>query len=210
MPSGEARGVAEAACCVLREEVGSICSLLSSSSEDRKDPPVAMSSSTSGLTSPARPKIMGGSSSLHTTRHMPSNLHYPMCNSHMAATHRLLLLLIPGPAGTPPGGGSNNSNNPLGLVISRRDHRRRSCGNSSRNKPCTKAYMIERRSSRRKVFLPRQVVTYTGTHRLLHSQTTLKGYQTKEGDSRRPHLMVKSVLLALVARCRYDVKHRLT
>lgn len=186
----------------------SICSLLSSSSEDRKDPTVAVSNPTSGLMSPARPKNMRGSSSLHTTRPMPSNLHYPLRSSHTAATHRLLLLLTPVPARTPPSGGSNNnSNNPLGQVISRRDRRRHSCGNSSRSKPSTKACMIGS-SSKRKVSLPHQVVTYTGTHRLLHSHTALKGYQTKEEDSRRPHLMASFVPLALVVRCRNIVLPR--
>lgn len=207
MLSGEARGAAGAACCIHRGEAGSICSLLSNSSEDRRDSTVPVSSSTSGLMSPARPKIMGGSNSLLTTR--PS-LH-PLRSSHTAATHRLPLLLTPVPARTPPSGGSNNnSNNPPFLVIIRRDRHHRRCGNSSRNKLSTKACMIERRSSGRKVFLHRQVVTYTGTHRFLHSQTTLRGYQANEGGSRRPHLLARFVLLALVVRCRYGVKHRLT
>lgn len=185
MPSGEARGAAGAACCVPRGKAGSICSLLGSSSGDRKDPTVAANNPTSGLMSPARLKNMRGSSSLHTTWPMPSNLYRPLRSSHTAATHRLLLLLTHVPARTRPSGGSNNnSKNPLGLVISRRDRRRHSCGNSSRNKPSTKACLIRRRSSGRKVSLPRQVVTYTGTHRLLHSHTILKAYQTKEEDSR--------------------------
>lgn len=174
MRSGEARGAAGAACCILRWQVGSIWSLLSSSSEARKDPTVAASKCTRGLMSPVRLRTMGGSSSLHIASRMPSNLHYRRRSSHMAAIRRLLLLPTLVLAPMPSSGRNHRNNNMVSLVAFMVGRLPRSCGNCSKSKPFIKTCKIERWSSGHRGFLHRQVVTYTGTHRFLHSDSTLK------------------------------------
>lgn len=174
MRSGEARGAAEAACCILRWEVGSIWSLLSSSSEAREDPTVAASNWTRGLMSPVCPRTMVGRSSLRIASPMPSNLHYPLRSCHMAAIRRLLLLPTLVPAPMPSSGRNHRNNNLVCLVAFMSGRLPRSCGNCSKSKPSIKACKIERWSSARRDFPPRQVVTYTGTRRFLHSDSTLK------------------------------------
>lgn len=174
MRSGEARGAAGAACCVLRWKVGSIWRLPSSSLEARKDITVAANNCTHGLMSPVRPRTMGGSSSLHIASPMPSNLHYPLRSSNMAAIRRLLLLPTLVLAPMPSSGMNHRNNNLVCLVAFMIGHLPRSYGNCSKNKPSIKAYMIESWSSGRRGFLPSQVVTYTGTHRFLHSDSTPK------------------------------------
>lgn len=86
----------------------------------------------------------------------------------MAAIRRLLLpTLVPAPM---PSSGRNDRNNNLVCLVSVMIGRLpRSCGNCSKSKLYIKAFKIESWSSGRRDFLPRQVVTYTGTHRFLHS-----------------------------------------
>lgn len=140
---------------------------------------MAASNCTRGLMSPVCPRIMVGRSSIHIASPMPSNLHYPLRSCHMAAIRRLLLLPTLVPAPMPSSGRNHRNNNLVCLVAFKVGRLPRSCSNCSKSKPSIKACKIERWSSARRDFLPRQVVTYTGTHRFLHSDSTLMEYKEK-------------------------------
>lgn len=170
MPSGEARGAAAAICYILRTEVSSICSLLSSSSEVRGDPMVAVSNCPNGLLSRVQARTMGGRVSKHL---LPS--------PRMAAAHRLLLLLTLVLPWNRSGGLGNSNSNLRGLAIHREDHPPRRCGTSNKNKLYTKVCMTERKNSGRRASLLHHAVTYGGKHRLLHPVPAFKCCGTVEG-----------------------------
>lgn len=135
---------------------------------------MALSNCTSSVLSLLQPKATGGSSKLHIPSSLSSSLHCSQPNFHLAAALPRLLPLIPVLAWNPPNGGGNNHSQLLGLVIPRKGGISRRCGNSNRNKPSTKIYVIERKSSGRRVSLLRQMATYGGTHRILHPCATLQ------------------------------------
>lgn len=172
MPSGEARGAAEATCCILRMEVSSICSLLSSNSEVRGDLVSALGNRTRGHLSRGQPKTMGGRVSKHL-----------ILSPRMAAIRRPLLLLTPAPPWNRSSGLGNSHSNMLGLVIPTEDRRPRGCGNSNENKPCTKVCMTKGKSSGGRAFLLPKAVTYGGNHRFLRPRTPSKCCRTIEGHS---------------------------